>query len=104
MNVKRADNQKLTTLHWPSSRLLSHLALLLLLGPARSGDLVSSHEGTRLSNWHQIVGRDHTGVGVADKTARHSLGSDRMLGCQVLLTFLRRLEDELKLTGRNSDR
>ena len=75
-------------MHWPSSRLLSHLTLLLLLSPTRSRDLVGRHEGTRLSNWHQVVGRDHARVSMADKATRHTLGSDRMLSCQVLLTFL----------------
>jgi hypothetical protein len=80
--------RRIPTLHWPCTRLLSHLSLLLLLGPARSGNLVSGHEGTRLCNRHQVVGRDHAWVGVTDEAAWHTLGSDSVLSGQVLFTFL----------------
>ena len=66
-------------LHGPASGLLTHLPLLLLLSPART-DLVSSHEGTRLSDRHEVVGGDHSGEARADVASRHSLGSHCVLG------------------------
>ena len=76
------------TLHRPGSGLLSHLALLLLLSPTRSRDLVGSHEGTRLCHRHQVVGRNHAWVSMSNETTRHTLGSDSVLCSQVLLAFL----------------
>ena len=77
------------TLHGPLG-LLSHLLSLCLLLPAGSRHLVGGHEGAGLRNRHQVVGRDHAGVGRSDEAARHSLGTDGVLSGKVLLAFLRR--------------
>ena len=69
-----------TGCHWhPSTRLLADLALLGLL-PSWPGHLVSGHEGTGLGNRHQVVGRDHVGIGGANESTGHALGSNSVLG------------------------
>ena len=42
--------------------------------------LVGGHEGTGLSDGHEVVSGDHVRISRADEPSRHSLGSDSVLG------------------------